>query len=216
MRSRFRGPVSAVVVLTAVAAVWVSAALAAATPAEKCAAAKNKAAVKKLSSKLKCYRKAILAGQNVDAICLTDAETKFDAAMTKIEARAKGGCPLSGDGPTIEQAVDAGVRAIADLTPQAPLTCCSFGGGTCSYATSPSNCTSGLGTPGATGSVCDGATGNCISPPAAAGSCCSNPNIFTLNARCAATAPATCTSAFLGTVVPNAICSPTGDVCVPF
>lgn len=54
-----------------------------ATPAAKCAAAKNKAAAKKIGSKLKCYQKAFVAGAAVDSTCLTNAELKFSGAIVK-------------------------------------------------------------------------------------------------------------------------------------
>jgi hypothetical protein len=81
----------------------------------KCAAAKQKAAVKKIGSKLKCYQKASANGVPVDQACLTAAETKFDAAIAK--ADAKGGCVVTGDQATIEGASDTCVQSILTLTP---------------------------------------------------------------------------------------------------
>ena len=102
------------------------------TAAAKCATAKQKAAVKKLGAKLKCYQKASADGVPVDGACLTAAETKFDAAIAK--ADAKGGC-LGGDQTTIESDVDACLLAIRTDTPDAVPTCGSSAypqcGGTC-------------------------------------------------------------------------------------
>src|ERR1700730_815317 len=65
-----------------------------ATPGQKCAAAKNSAAAKKISSKLRCQQRALLTGAAVDATCLSRAEMKFNAAVQKAEA--KGGCVVTG------------------------------------------------------------------------------------------------------------------------
>src|SRR5436189_1453975 len=77
-----------------------------ATPAGKCAIAKNKAAVKKVAAKGKCWQKAFALGAPTpDSTCLSDAETKFSAAIAKAEA--KGGCTtVPGDASAIESAVD--------------------------------------------------------------------------------------------------------------
>jgi hypothetical protein len=89
---------------------------AAATPGQKCAVAKNKAASKKVVAKLKCWQKAIAAGlDNADAACLTAAETKFTDSISKAEA--KGGCAISGDAAAIESAVDTCVGDLVALTP---------------------------------------------------------------------------------------------------
>ncbi len=102
------------------------------TPASKCATAKQKAAVKKLGAKLKCYQKASADGVPVDGACLGTAETKFNAAIAK--ADAKGGC-LGGDPMKIEGDVDTCLTAIRTDTPDAVPTCGSSAypqcGGTC-------------------------------------------------------------------------------------
>src|SRR5262249_25709382 len=118
------------------------------TPQAKCAAAKNKAATKKIEAKLACHRKATLAGLDVDPTCLTAAETKFDLATTKAEAA--GGCAVTGDGDAIEAACDDAVAAIVALTrvtttTTLPPTCTDFGGscgscvggGSCTVRTEP-------------------------------------------------------------------------------
>src|SRR5262245_29452975 len=103
------------------------------TPAQKCAVAKSKAAAKKIEAKLRCQQRAAQEGTAVDAACLTSAETKFDGAIAKAEA--PGGCAVTGDGATIESAVDSCVDSIVTLTfgtatttttlPSNPE-CCSF------------------------------------------------------------------------------------------
>src|SRR5262249_37559604 len=76
--------------------------------------AKNKAAGKKIAAKLKCREKAVQLGMPVDPACLKIAESKFDAAIARAEA--SGGCAASGDGATIESAVDSCVDSIVTLT----------------------------------------------------------------------------------------------------
>jgi hypothetical protein len=97
------------------------------TPAQKCAIAKSKAAAKKIEATLKCQQRAVQDGTAVDPACLTTAETKFNQAIARAEA--PGGCAVSGDGATIEAAVDSCVDSVAALTTgTAPPTtgCCSF------------------------------------------------------------------------------------------
>lgn len=98
-----------------------------ATPAQKCAVAKNKAAAKKVAAKLKCWQKAYSTGAaSADADCLATAEAKFVKAIEKAEA--KGGCVTPGDGDVIEGLVDQCVGGIVGRTPTvacqvANLTC---------------------------------------------------------------------------------------------
>ncbi len=88
----------------------------AATPVQKCAVAKSKAASKKLTAKMKCWQKAFATGAvSADAACLTAAETKFSDAISKAEA--KGGCASIGDEAAIEGAVDTCVSNLVALTP---------------------------------------------------------------------------------------------------
>ena len=84
------------------------------TPAQRCSVAKSKAAAKKIVAKLTCQQKATRVGAAIDPTCLRTAERKFDAAIVKAEAR--GGCAVSGDGATIESAVDSCVDSIVTLT----------------------------------------------------------------------------------------------------
>jgi hypothetical protein len=109
---------------------------AATTPGVKCAAAKQKAASKKIASKLKCYAKAAAKAVTVDPTCLGDADTKFSDAITK--ADSKGGCVVTNDAPSIEGAADACVTSILSLTPTAPPTC-----GNSAYPTCGGTCAAG-------------------------------------------------------------------------
>jgi hypothetical protein len=76
---------------------------AAMTPAERCAAAKMKAAGRKAFAKLKCQEKA-LAKHPVADRCLAKAELRFGAAFAKAELN--GGCATTGDADKIEAMVD--------------------------------------------------------------------------------------------------------------
>ena len=87
-------------------------ALAAPTPAQRCAAAKLKAAAKKATGKIRCHEKAILKGLGVDALCLQKAESKFATAFAKAEL--KGGCATVGDAAAIELLVDDFVEQAVD------------------------------------------------------------------------------------------------------
>src|SRR5262245_9880918 len=95
------------------------------TPAQKCSVAKSRAAGKKIEAKLKCQQRAVQTGTAIDPACLMTAETKFNDAIARAEA--SGGCAVSGDGATIEAAVDSCVESIVTLTPgTANPGCCSF------------------------------------------------------------------------------------------
>ena len=84
-------------------------------PQSACLAAKLKAAGKKIGRKVGCTVKALKKGVPVDPTCLTGAEVKFDAAMTK--AAAKGDCVQSGDTASTEAAVD---QCLDDLVGDEP------------------------------------------------------------------------------------------------
>jgi hypothetical protein len=100
--------------LVAFVAAAASVAQAGPTPAQKCTAAKIKAASKKAAATLKCQQKAILKGIAVDQPCLDKAQNKFDEAFAKAEA--KGGCATAGDaaaiGPVVDTFVDDLVAAL--------------------------------------------------------------------------------------------------------
>jgi len=148
------------------------------TDAQKCQASKVKAVSKKLSAKLKCIAKAASKGAPVDGTCLSNADTKFNSAVGK--ADAKGGCALTGDGATLAQLVDNDVNTVSAMTTSAPLTCCSVPGNYCYYAAGDPNCLDDGNTLGAAGTVCDSVTGACIPPPAGRGRTCSSDSPHTL------------------------------------
>ena len=84
---------------------------AAATRAEKCAAAELKAAGKKAAAKLRCYETAFTQGKPVTSACLTAADARFAVAFAKVEAR---GCATADDLAEIEDRVDRFVAGLLD------------------------------------------------------------------------------------------------------
>ena len=85
--------------------------------AERCAAAKLRAAARKAATKVSCYRKALLVGTAPDAACLARAETKFVRAFAAADAR--GDCLTTGDAVSVEAIVD---EFIAELLAAFPVT----------------------------------------------------------------------------------------------
>ena len=74
-------------VILAVVGLLASELQAAPSPADRCAAAKLKAANKKTSAKLKCHQKALAKGKTADPGCLSRAELRFDTAFAKAEVK---------------------------------------------------------------------------------------------------------------------------------
>ena len=202
-------------VVLAVVAGMAAAAGAVPTPAQKCAAAKIKATGKKIGAKAKCQEKGILTALPADSTCLAKAEVKFSSTIAKAEL--KGGCPLTGDTATLEAVADQAVNNAAAFTPAVVPSCCSFAPGfpECVFLSNPGDCSGG--TVGPAGSVCDGVTGACVSPPATPGNCCQGAP-FIGGAVCGGGADfteSTC-EGFGATFVPNALCPPNGGTCVAF
>ena len=104
------------VTITAVGCLY-AAPLFAADPGAACAAFKRKAAAKKLSAKVKCYGTALKKGKEVDASCLSNAESKFNDSFAKAEG--KGGCATLNDADDIESWVD---DTLAQLLAALPAT----------------------------------------------------------------------------------------------
>ena len=95
-----------------------SMALAASDPG-KCAAAKQKAAGKKIAAKLKCYSSAVSKAMAVDPDCLAKANTKFSAAYAK--ADGTGPCTIPGNAAAQELAADSAVATIAAAEASTPV-----------------------------------------------------------------------------------------------
>ena len=100
-------------------------ALAAPSPGQICAAAKQKATGLKAMAKLTCYSQYTKSGGSSDlTTCLQKAESKFGTAFQKAEFTKKGsprGCATSGDATAIESLVDDFVGAVATALPAAPI-----------------------------------------------------------------------------------------------
>ena len=192
-----------------------------ASAASRCAAAKMKAAGKKVYGKAKCHQRALLADAPVDAACVAKVESKFAAAIAS--ADLLGLCPGTAAG--LETDVDACVASlvagVATTTPTASTTsttlaatvevCCQ-GTSFCTQimAATPGDC-SALGTAvaGPAGSACDGTTGTCVPAPAP-GPCCQSDLGFCLAGP--SFDAENCTS--LGaTFFAAATCTPSG--CIP-
>lgn len=110
-RSSWRGAaVRSAILAVTVAAMLAAAPARAADPPVTCAAAKQKAASKKLSAKVKCHGTARMKGQDVDAACLAKAEEKFEGAFQKAEA--KGGCFTTNDAAAVESFVDGTLASL--------------------------------------------------------------------------------------------------------
>src|SRR5438034_5717304 len=76
----------------------------AATRADRCAAAKLKAASKKAAAKLRCHEKALVQGKRVASACLLAADDRFLVAFAKAEL--KGGCATTRDQAEVEDQVE--------------------------------------------------------------------------------------------------------------
>ena len=101
---------AASVALTFVVSVTLCApAIAAITPAQKCATAKMKAVGKHQAAKAKCYAMALSASGPVVADCLQLAESKYTAAFTKAEAAE---CLHENDASAIAAKIDAAIEDI--------------------------------------------------------------------------------------------------------
>src|SRR5689334_15607972 len=92
--------------------------------ADRCAAAKLKAAGKKASSRSKCYAKGVSKGAPAVGTCLSNASGKLDAAFGKAEQKFT--CHTNMDASTIEGDVDAfvdQVRSTVNGSAQGPSGC---------------------------------------------------------------------------------------------
>jgi hypothetical protein len=186
-----------------------------ATPGQKCAVAKSKAASKKVAGKLKCWQKALLVGASTpDATCITAVETKYGLTVSKIDT--KGGCDFPGDGATLEALVDGAVASLAAFTPATPAHCCTDGAGACWMDADP-NC-QGY-TLGGTGTACDG-SGGCVAAPATPGPCCDDPSGLAITVTCIGGpevgGAGHCDTIYNGTPVANGLCPPNGGACIAF
>ena len=122
--------------------------------APNCTPAKLRAAAKKATTKVACYRRALQSGASLDPNCIAKAEERFLRAFASAEAR--GGCITTGDADDVEAIVD---QFIADLLAQlTPPTSTSTSTTTSSSTNSTASCGSGpvcsVGSCGSNGEVC--------------------------------------------------------------
>src|SRR5262245_22759004 len=103
--------------------------------ANRCAAAKLKAAGKKAKTKLGCHAKAAKQGGLVDPGCLAKAEERFTAAFGKAEGKPP--CLTSGDAAAVEDSVDGLVDDAVSALPPATTT-------TTTTTTLPTACGNGV------------------------------------------------------------------------
>src|SRR6266446_67284 len=203
--------------------------------ASKCNSKKIEAVVTKVAAKAKCESKAARKGTAVAPRCLANADGKFGHAIGKAEG--KDDCAQKGQRVTLEAKVDAFMDALMSqlqpmgtvtttttrtartttTTASTPRICCHFAsGGTCDWAPSANACSGNEvpGTPGASGSVCNGATGTCTSPPASAGPCCSGVASFSSNACSGGPGETASVCSAEGGTLSTGVCHPSG-ACVP-
>jgi len=108
------------IVTLAVACIVAATAVSSTTPAERCAAAKLRAAARKTNGKLRCHATGALRGSTADAGCLARVETRYLASWTKIEGR--GGCYTTNDADAVEARVDEFVDGLVAALPATSTT----------------------------------------------------------------------------------------------
>jgi hypothetical protein len=175
----------------------------------RCTADKYKAVGKYARALAACHAKAVADGVPVDPGCEATGLAKLQASFVKAESR--GDCIMTGEEPSAAAAAQGFVADLGTIL-EKQVFCCQ-GGGLCLYAVDFAECSAQGGTLGAPGTVCDGATGACVVPPAGIGGCCEQPNWGTgcVGGQIDGSA---CTL-FAGTFSPNAVCLPSGSCGAP-
>ena len=143
----------------------------------QCTALKYINAGRAVLKKAKCRAKALKKGLEVDPECLRAADARLVAKWARAEAR--GDCISSTDLALVESAVKAYNDEIEDALEPTPVLCCEFPDDTCWMGpglVDPPGCSEFFATTGPPGSVCDGATGNCVTTTPAPGPCCAVPS----------------------------------------
>jgi hypothetical protein len=140
--------------------------------ASKCTSLKYSLAGKAARANAKCKARAVRAGSPVDAACLAKVAARLAEKWSKAESA--GDCVATGDLTAAQTAVDGFVgQLMAALEPTVSAAVCCAGPDSCWHGLADDDaCIQFGGTPGAPGTVCDGATGSCQSPPAGTGQCC--------------------------------------------
>lgn len=126
-----------------------------------------------------CAARAAATGTAVDERCLALADARL--ARSWARALARGDCPTPTDAVAAQVIVDDFLATLTQaLAPPLPSHCCHTGPRCfAAPAIDASSCQLELfGTLGPPGSVCDGASGNCVTPPGTGGPCCTLPGSF--------------------------------------
>lgn len=147
----------------------------------KCLALKYKAAGRAALARALCTSTAAKNGTAVDPACITKADARLVQKWTKAEK--KGDCPAPGDPSAIGDAAQSFVDAAMDAIEPMPAVCCESGGSCWQGAqfVDAASCVQFGGIAGEPGTVCDGASGGCITPPASSGQCCYLPDFEVCN-----------------------------------
>ena len=122
-----------------------------------------------------CAARAAASGSAIDAACLTRAADKLRRKWDR--AVARGDCPTTASATDGQSLVSAFLDSLLTAVQPAAGRCCDTGP-SCFAAPSidaPACELELLGTLGPHGSVCDGASGDCVVPPGAGGLCCELP-----------------------------------------
>lgn len=179
----------------------------------RCARLQYAAAGEAARRKAACASRATALGAPVDAACLALADAQL--AQRWARALARGDCPTPADAAAAQTVVDDFLASLTQLlTPPPPRHCCDTGA-RCfgSPSLDESSCELELsGTLGPPGSVCEGASGDCVAPPGTVGTCCAF-----AGALCTAGPdddPALCVAA-RGQFSTAAICQPDGSCTAP-
>jgi hypothetical protein len=158
-----------------------------------------------------CAADAAAAGTPVDTACLEVAAERLRRKWER--ATARGDCTAPADAEQGVTAMNDFVAALTTIVQPQPRCCTTATGCFAAPSIDAANCQFELlGTPGAPGSVCDGATGTCVPAPGTGGPCCTLESL-TVCASAPGGDPAVCESAG-GTYLPTAVCEPSGS-CVP-
>ena len=156
-----------------VAAMLVPVLAASARAQSRCARLQYAAAGEAARRKADCASRASAIGGTSEATCLALANARLTRRWAR--AVAHGDCPTPADAAAAQAVVDDFLAALTHVLTAAPPSHCCDGGSRCfaSPAIDGSSCQFELlGTLGAPGSVCDGATGDCVAPPGTGGACC--------------------------------------------
>jgi hypothetical protein len=164
--------------------------------------------------RMACEASAAAAGTTVDAGCLANAAERLRRKWER--AAARGDCATTIDTAAAQALVDEFAAALDKaLHPPVVQNCCDTGA-LCFAGPSidAAGCQLELsGTLGPPGSVCDGATGDCVAPPASGGPCCSLTSLSLCSAGPGLSAQ-DCQLAG-GLDHPAGVCEPSGSCALP-